>query len=988
MRLTHSLHTMLRLCLIGLVLFPSLVIAQSYYIQMPAQPLTLSLNLLSTRYNVSFVVSNGDIEGIWGNALSGDYDTSSALRALLLDSGFEFHQLDSGIIITPATKSNEYTEIEEIAVTGIRAFLNVSKQVKKHHHIIADVIATHDLASYPDRNLAESLQRIPGIAITREAGEGRQIALRGLNPDFTLVTLNGMPVLANNDSPMDSRVQKQQDRSFDLNLFATELFNQIDILKSYSPEQPTGGLAGIAALSTAHPFDNPGFHWSVTHQIGKNAFTDPLAGRVSGMVSKTFDHWGALFSVTYGERETLEKGANTFRWRNIPAQADLDLSNIDSDVANKWVSGALRIPRGNRYSVWLSDMARLGIGASVEYRAARSTMTLDWLYGELSGERYENHLYPRGDKSTPVIPGVTSVLDAKVNTSNELVFASYKQARVATESRFQSVATTYNQWVMNFEHQFKPNFTGYLLVGNEVSKYAIPTSLKAYMKGVSDVTIDYRSDHFFADINYAEDLSYSNFWQMQELDSEDYRTETQYQTTKLALEYRADDSFTAVAGVDWLGFFSQSSLYAIDNILMNEWDTYDSGIPAGEFSSEGILSVNNSVPINSYSVLKSHPKVNWLSLNTRAVFDAFGVPVSFFDIDPDTYALAYDTPEEHSSVEEKQWSGFVRAIYKNSDWTLDGGLRAIRDRIQIWDNQSLVNQKRYLSHFHVLPSLNLRYRVSNDTLYRFSASRTLGRPSIEDLTRPVGFDDELPVLYGFNSALKPYFSYNFDGTYETYDGSSGMLAISTFVKFLDDYIVPVAQQLSVEDIPELDYSLANIDLDTNTISRVTPQNAETAYLYGVELTLQKETSFEALPHVHFGANFNGSYNQGKVQYYDGRTGEALSVKRLPFLSPWLGNLTLYMEGYDFSARVSATYRDEYLARVDGNRLIDEDETGFNSATYIDAVFAYQLNDQWELRLEATNLSNEREEQYSDSSRRAYNTTYSGRSYYFGVIYRN
>ena len=409
--------------------------------------------------------------------------------------------------------------MEEVAVNGIRASLNRSRQKKRQSPIISDVIVARDIASYPDSNLAESLQRIPGMSITREAGEGRQIMLRGLNPDFTLVTLNGMPVLANNDSPMDSRLQKHRDRSFDLNLFATELFSEIQVLKSYMVDQPSGGLAGIAALQTAHPFNTPGLHWSVTQQVGTNQYAGSLASRLSGMLSSTRGNWGALLSVSYGSRESQEVGANTFRWRKISPEG-AEISTLTSDLQQAWRAQQLWIPRGNRYSVWHSDMRRLGIGASLEYLNNHSHITFDWLYGEFSGERQENHLYPRGLNSTPVIEGQTNVTEAQVNQQNELIYARYQNARVGNESHYQKVATHYQQWVVNTEHHFNSSLSGSGTFGIEQASYNMPLSIKAYMRGSSDITIDYRDDYHFADITYADDLTAPSLWEMNELDSE------------------------------------------------------------------------------------------------------------------------------------------------------------------------------------------------------------------------------------------------------------------------------------------------------------------------------------------------------------------------------------------------------------------------------------------------------------------------------------
>jgi TonB-dependent receptor len=962
---------------------PSSSLAQTtltpLYLQ--SQPLADSLHQLSNQFGESFVVANDDLAGLYAPSISGQHTFESALSYLLKATPLTFERTTAGIVIHAKDPVSEASVMEEVAVTGIRASLNESRRIKREHHVIADVVATTDIASYPDRNLAESLQRIPGIAITREAGEGRQVSLRGLNPDFTLVTLNGMPVLANNDSPMDSRMQKQRDRSFDLNLFATELFNQIQVLKSYSPELPSGGMAGIAALSTAHPFDNTGLQWSVTQQLGKNEFTTPLAKRSSAMISATNDHWGALFSLTYGERVSLETGANTFRWREITPEG-ADISALDDDLAAAWQAGELRIPRGNRYSVWRSDMTRLGLGLALEYRSDSSHITLDWLFGQLSGDRYENHLYPRGYLSTPVIEGMTIVTDAEINNSNELVYAAYEQARVGTESRYQRVSTTYSQWVINASHRFNKRLTGRLLMGTEQASYDIPASNKAYMKGITDVTIDYRHDAFFADINYADDLTQPSFWQMQELDSEAYFSDTKFHNIKASLSYRVANGGAVDVGIDYLDFTSTSTELDIQNMLANEWEAYASGV---EVSSG---SVSNVVADDTSYVMRSHPRLHWLALNTNAVFNAFGVPTTFAGIDADNYTL--DTPPSsfNDRIDETQWAGFIRGNTQQGNWNIDGGVRVQYETIDVWDDLSTTINDRRLSHIHLLPALNLIYTATAPYLYRLSLSRSLGKPALDDLARAVTFDTDTNILYGFNNHLTSYSSYNVDLAFETYSDGVNRTSLSLFAKYMDDYIVATSQTMLIEETPEYDYWLADRPADGTLISRVAPQNAEHAYLYGIEASAQLETRFDLLPGFHFGVIANISYSQGQVRYFNTETGEALTKKALPYLSPWLANITAYIENYGFSTRLSATYRDRYLARIGSQTAIDEDETGFNESIYIDAVVAYPINDHWEIRVEASNLSNEREEQYSDSSLRAYNTTYSGRNYYIGVTYRH
>ena len=125
------------------------------------------------------------------------------------------------------------TEVDEIVVTGFRRSLSDARAIKRDSVIQVDAIVAEDMAKFPDLNLAESLQRLPGVQINREAGEGRRISLRGLGPDFARVQLNGMEVLGNVDSAQDSRGQRSRDRAFDFNIFASELFSRVEVEKTF-----------------------------------------------------------------------------------------------------------------------------------------------------------------------------------------------------------------------------------------------------------------------------------------------------------------------------------------------------------------------------------------------------------------------------------------------------------------------------------------------------------------------------------------------------------------------------------------------------------------------------------------------------------------------------------------------------------------------------------------------------------------------------------
>src|SRR5688572_23559749 len=147
--------------------------------------------------------------------------------------------------------------VEEVVVTGFRASLNKAIEAKKAEAGAIDMIVAEDIADFPDLNLAESLQRVPGVAIARDAGEGRQISVRGLGPQFTRVRINGIEAMSANGST-DAAGGTNRNRNFDFNTFASELFTNITVRKTSAAETEEGSLGATVDLRTGRPFEYEG----------------------------------------------------------------------------------------------------------------------------------------------------------------------------------------------------------------------------------------------------------------------------------------------------------------------------------------------------------------------------------------------------------------------------------------------------------------------------------------------------------------------------------------------------------------------------------------------------------------------------------------------------------------------------------------------------------------------------------------------------------
>src|SRR5688572_14998687 len=215
-----------------------------------------------------------------------------------------------------AAPGADATEVEEVTVTGYRAALRSAIETKRESTVMVDAINADDIADFPDANLAESLQRIPGISVDRDQGEGRNITVRGLPGDFTRVRINGLEALStagNNDAGSSPN----RSRSFDFNTFASELFSSLKVQKTSSAETDEGSLGATIDLTTGRPFDFENFQAAVSVEDSfyeNGEFHNPKLG---GLITWHNEKFGVLFSGAYSERKT-----EIDQYRRAPGQPD------------------------------------------------------------------------------------------------------------------------------------------------------------------------------------------------------------------------------------------------------------------------------------------------------------------------------------------------------------------------------------------------------------------------------------------------------------------------------------------------------------------------------------------------------------------------------------------------------------------------------------------------------------------------------------------
>lgn len=204
---------------------------------------------------------------------------------------------------TPSAPTDD-SAVTEVVVTGYRASVASALEVKRRANDMQDTIKAEDIGKFPDANLAESLQRLPGVSIDRDNGEGRRISIRGLGPDFSRVRLNGLEALSISGAN-DSGGAPNRSRGFDFNAFASELFSSLTVRKTASAEVDEGSLGATVDLVTGRPFDFKGRKLSLSVQDGYyengKRHNPRLAGLVAGQWETGIGRLGASMSGAYNK---------------------------------------------------------------------------------------------------------------------------------------------------------------------------------------------------------------------------------------------------------------------------------------------------------------------------------------------------------------------------------------------------------------------------------------------------------------------------------------------------------------------------------------------------------------------------------------------------------------------------------------------------------------------------------------------------------------
>jgi iron complex outermembrane receptor protein len=920
------------------------------------------------------IITSADLRKKRNMGVTGYLAPENALSRLIEGQGLTAEYVAGGYILRTAKAQTKAPpkprpaepHVDEVVVTGYRESIGHALDLKQRATDTEDVILAEDIAAFPDLNLAESLQRIPGITITRDAGEGRQISLRGLSADFTRTQINGMEVLSNTASGMDNRGGVSRTRSFDYSLFASELFDRVTVRKSYSAEQDEGGIGGTVQLSTAKPFDYPDFKAVLSAKGQTNGNTSTLTPRIVGLISDRWGAFGALATIAYSTNDSNEFGYRNWGWSQIHvAPSNIGPGVAAADAARLEATGANEVfaPQAETYSTWFDHRTRLGSTLALQYEPSnRLKLGIDVLFSRLTNERNDYALAAAGTNGLTGDVIGTQVLNSDVIRGNTLVAASYSGVDQRSEYNVMNDTTDFYQAVLNGSDQITDKLSAKGLIGYSKSDYELPVFDKVFLESQNhSFSFDDRPS---MPVNtYGFDTGDPAQWNLMRLDTQENSIINDYINAKFDVEYALTGASTLKFGVEYKKFSDEGHQYN-DKVFHNV--PTDTSIPLAD--KEGVP-YDSLFPYIVGDVNNTYAYIGQI----RDLNAAFTMPGTDYRVTEETDA-AYLQYDLHTNV-----SGFpIKA---------NAGLRyfstALTSAGTVNTGTSLQPATIRHNYDGVLPAFNLAVDLAPDLIFRAGANRDISRPALSDLaaagsltTAPFG-----GTISTGNPNLKPFTADSVEASLEYYQSHAGYFSLGFFYKNMHSFITT---ETSVVPYSSTGYPLSFL-LPGQTGSVIynvsRPVNGPGASIVGLEAAFQRDFDFLPAPFNHLGIVANATYADGDSAVIF--SGAAINLP-LFNLSKYSANATLYYETQQWGVRISEAYRDQYLIGAGGNGNIGE---GIEATNNVDFAGHYNLTSHLKATLEGVNLTDQHIVQYTDvTARRIEVNTSSGRTILFGATY--
>jgi iron complex outermembrane receptor protein len=864
-------------------------------------------------------------------------------------------------------------ELAEVVVTGFRVSLSKALQKKQRATGQVDAIVAEDIADFPDLNLAESLQRIPGVAITRTNGEGNQITVRGLPGLYTRVRVNGMEARGNVGNSTTNG-----GRGFDFNLFASELFNSIVVHKTASADLDEGSLGSVVDLNTARAFN---FQEGWTFVAGAtgiyNDLSETVRPRLTGLVAYRDPEgiWGATASAAYQRVRLDQVAADTVNWQKAPFRSvdDVVCAENPMDPGCLEVADAFhpRIPR------FLEDTFRgdrLGLTGGVQLRPADNTeLRLDALYATYPSRNDQRRLFPlvRNNEGQTDLSNYTLVPEPdRFGAGNDsLIAANLDNAWVRSEHQRVDQTAKFYQIGLALDHRFSDMFFLNAFAGTSRSDSGRPhdTTVNYDNRAYDGYRFDFTDDEAPILAFNGPDVADPATFVVPELRDIVQEVEGGFDVAEANLHVDIFDELKLAGGVSYKRATYETREWNRNGTLCG-LELIDCDLDDVGGNDPGFLGPPGDPALSEIVNFRGDAGPGSTTRWTSPVIDGWANALGYYDEPLIVTEGGTNKVTENNLGTYLQARGEVMLPVGDMRFLYDAGVRYVQTRQSSTGYQQgtpvTIDRPMYDDW---LPSANTALWFTDQIVLRLAAARVMVRPALGDLSPGAGVDSAGFTINFQNPNLDPTRATTLDAAAEWYFADGSIFSVAVFAKDIDSFPLRETERGTfastglppsvifptspAAESPGFEGNCGNPE-GCWSISQLT--NGPGSTLKGVEIGFQApfRAFSDGLPIVlrDMGVLANYTYVDSKADYtYFGNPVE----ERLLFLSNGQYNATLYYDDTRFSARASLAYRSDFLTEgpnSQGNLWLYTE-----ASTRLDASMSYAVNELLKVSLEGLNL---------------------------------
>lgn len=795
--------------------------------------------------------------------------------------------------------------VERITVTGQREAQDKALNLYRSADAITNYLSADSMGQFVDQNAAESLQRIPGVTISRDQGEGRFVSVRGISPGLNSVSIDGMPM----GSPEDSS------RATPLDLIPTGSVEQLSVTKVPTPDMPGDAIGGALNIKTASPFDH------------KSSVRYRVEGTYNDLADKTSPKGRLNFNKIFNDHFAISFGINGQRRHMQSDDVEAEYDMVDAVGGDE--AFAMKTLEDRKYDL---KRTRIGANLNMEYRTDRSRYYLKTIYSNYrDAEGREKYVYNLGDG------------ELASNDNHRLTYQDLDGDTLERRIRFRTKKQKTRSVTLGADHDFKAWSLDYKLGYNRTTERTVDEH-EGYF--------EYQGDGVNAVANAGNGIPHVQIFNPDGTANTAHFDNSNYLLDKVKVKPKtaAETQYTAVINAQWPYAFGYTPLTLKAGARL-QWK--NKNIDNNERSLKDVPDLSLA------RFTAASPDYQYEEMGDGISAGRFMDYVSehrdqFRERSKDVTDNQTDSLAEDYQADENIYASYLMGTLDYDRWRIITGVRMEHTDFSAEGNQlTLANDQiaistRSSSHNYTdfLPSLNVAYDITDELRLRLAWSNTLARPSFSELAPHASIHEDDREIERGNPDLKPYESMNWDAMLDWYPAESSVVSLGLFYKDIDNYVVDVTDN-NVAAYQGYDVT--------------TPTNSDDATIKGAEFNAQYTIENNTLDWLNgFLVGGNGTYLDSEL-HVASRPGETFI---LPDTSEKAANLYIGYERDRFSSRLSWNYKSKTLSELGDSSTYDIYEDAHQQ---LDFTASYSLAKHLDIMFEATNITDEPLRLYQGSS---------------------